>query len=131
MLLSSSPPEVCCENPSLQWESRRIVDRFADVLACATCGSPAIPGLAAKDQWGAYPMPAERSGPLLRLEGADERVLRIAPVEPLDLRGPSLELFVPGDPLAPRTVAAGFTLRHAAVGLHVCGPEVSLKVALP
>lgn len=100
-------------------------------LACATCGSPAIPGLAAKDQWGAYPMPAERSGPLLRLEGADERVLRIAPVEPLDLRGPSLELFVPGDPLAPRTVAAGFTLRHAAVGLHVCGPEVSLKVALP
>ena len=29
--------ESCCENPQLQWESRRIVDRFADVLACANC----------------------------------------------------------------------------------------------
>lgn len=103
----------------------------APALACSTCGSPAIPGLAAKEQWGAYPLPTERSGPLLRLEGAEERILRLGTVAPLDLRGPSLELFVPGDPLAPRTVAAGFTLRSAAIGLHVCGPEVSLKVALP
>lgn len=29
--------EPCCENPDLVWESRRIVDRFADVHACANC----------------------------------------------------------------------------------------------
>lgn len=29
--------EACCEAPDLRWESRQIVDRFADVLACANC----------------------------------------------------------------------------------------------
>lgn len=32
-----STSETCCDNPELQWESRQIVDRFADVLACANC----------------------------------------------------------------------------------------------
>ncbi len=33
----STPVETCCEDPQLRWESRQIVDRFADVLACANC----------------------------------------------------------------------------------------------
>lgn len=32
-----SAEEPCCEQPQLQWESRQIVDRFADVLACRNC----------------------------------------------------------------------------------------------
>lgn len=32
-----SKSEHCCDHPVLQWESRQIVDRFADVLACASC----------------------------------------------------------------------------------------------
>jgi tetratricopeptide (TPR) repeat protein len=32
---AENPP--CCEAPNLHWESRQIVDRFADVLACSNC----------------------------------------------------------------------------------------------
>jgi tetratricopeptide (TPR) repeat protein len=35
--VSTSTPEACCEAPILQWESRQIVDRYADVLVCANC----------------------------------------------------------------------------------------------
>jgi tetratricopeptide (TPR) repeat protein len=35
--VSASHAEPCCDDPSLRWEHRLVVDRMADVLACGTC----------------------------------------------------------------------------------------------
>ncbi len=105
--------------------------------ACPTCSAPAMPGLAAPDQWGAYPLAFQRSGPRLQLEGAADRMSRLKSVgldEEADTDPVSdpLQLYVAGDLLAPATITAGFTWRAApGVGLHVCGPEVTFSVNLP
>ena len=96
-----------------------------------------MPGLAAPDQWGAYPLAFQRSGPRLQLEGAAARMSRLKSVgldEETDNDSVSdpLQMYVAGDLLAPAVIAAGFTWRAApGVGLHVCGPEVTFSVNLP
>jgi hypothetical protein len=96
--------------------------------ACPTCGTPGMPGLTAADLGGGYPLQFRRWGPRLTLLGASDRVIRM---EPPRARAP-LQVFVAGDPLAPATVAAGFSwLPEPGVGLHVCGPELTLSLSLP
>mgnify|MGYP000052721838 FL=1 len=99
---------------------------LALTLGCPTCASAAQPGLAAADLAGGYPLQYARSGPYLALEG--DRVIRF------DGRATPapLELFVAGDLLAPASIAAGFNVRAAdRLRLHVCGPEVTVRVLLP
>jgi len=88
-----------------------------------------MPGLAGPaDLSGNYPLQYRRSGSRLTLEGAADRVIRF---DEGSTPG-RLRIFVVGEPLAPPTVAAGFSWQAApAVGLHVCGPEVTLSVTLP
>jgi len=97
-------------------------------MACPTCESAAMPGLAAADLWSGYPLQYKRSGPKLQLEGASDRVIRLSD-KPAP---PRLRLYVAGDLLEPKSVAAGFSFQAApAVGLHVCGPEVTVSLTLP
>lgn len=100
----------------------------ASALACPTCGTALVPGMgAAGDISGGYPLQFERSGSRLTLEGAKDRVIRFD--EHVVDR---LALYVAGDVLTRPTVAAGFSWQAApAVGLHVCGPEITLSVRLP
>lgn len=88
-----------------------------------------MPGLAeAADLSGNYPLQYRRSGSRLTLEGAADRVIRFDGTRAPD----RLRIFVVGEPLAPPTVAAGFSWQAApAFGLHVCGPEVTVSLTLP
>mgnify|MGYP007046913061 CR=1 FL=1 len=101
----------------------------ASALACPTCGTAVVPGMgAAGDLAGGYPLQYERSGSRLTLEGAKDRVIRFDTKATPD----RLEVYVAGDIFEPATVAAGFSWQAApAVGLHVCGPEVTLSLTLP
>ena len=105
------------------------------LAACATCAAPSFSGLDAFDQVGFYPLLHQRSGPRLTLEGADARRVSLqvdAPPAPAARSSsPQLLLFVADAAFGPRTVAAGFSLANSRVGLHVCGPEVSVSLALP
>ena len=87
-----------------------------------------MPGLDASDLWSGYPLQYQRSGPKLQLEGATQRVFPLSTSAP----APKLKLYVAGDLLGPASVAAGFSWQAArSIGLHVCGPEVTLSVTLP
>ncbi|MCO4768863.1 MAG: hypothetical protein KDA24_02460 [Deltaproteobacteria bacterium] len=101
-------------------------------LACPTCGTASMPGLAASDLWSGYPLQYQRSGPRLALEGAADRVIRLEGAGSVSAKPASLQVYVASDLLAPATVAAGFSWQAApAVGLHVCGPEITLSLSLP
>lgn len=81
----------------------------------------------AEDLPGGYPLQFERSGARITLEGARDRVIRFEDATP-----DPLALYVAGDLLASATVAAGFSWQASKrLGVHVCGPEITLSLTLP
>ena len=100
----------------------------APAMACPTCGTSAMPGLgSATELIGAYPPRIGRTdAERFPLEGAADRARRLAGAGRVEAR--VVTVLADRPPLEPSTILAGFSLHTGSVGLHVCGPELTLEV---
>lgn len=87
-----------------------------------------MPGLgSATDLAGAYPSRLDRlEAPRFALEGAAERQRSLQGADAPRVQLQTVAARV--DLLAKPTILAGFSVKSAGVGLHVCGPELTFEL---